>query len=129
MVAGHGHNITEALARELLGDGDPVGATLSSGDGSGSYTIGVYKQNPSTGKYATQLSKTLSVKLNDEFAPFLRPNQYVNYSDASACAETRGSPNKAATAGCAATSAANASCSAHCAWVACAVAMSNAARA
>lgn len=31
--------ITEALARELLGDGDPVGATLSSGDGSGSYTV------------------------------------------------------------------------------------------
>jgi len=31
--------ITEALARALFGDADPVGATLSSGDDTGSYTV------------------------------------------------------------------------------------------
>jgi transglutaminase-like putative cysteine protease len=49
-------------------------------DGNGSYKIGVY-QNVSGSSYSTLLAKTLSVALTDEFAPFLLPNQYVNYSE------------------------------------------------
>jgi hypothetical protein len=53
--------------------------TFPLSDGSGKYTIGVYRQTDGE-KYAVELSKTMKVKLDDEFAPFLRPNQYVNYS-------------------------------------------------
>ncbi len=48
-------------------------------DGSGSYTVGVY-QNTSGTKYAALQSVKLTVTLTDEFAPFLLPNQYVNYT-------------------------------------------------
>lgn len=52
-------------------------------DGSGSYTITVYEQTEGS-KYATALSLTTSVTLRDPLAPFLRPNQYVNYTTSSA---------------------------------------------
>ena len=48
-------------------------------DGNGSYKIGVY-QNVSGTSYSTLYSTTVNVKLTDEFAPFLLPNQYVNYT-------------------------------------------------
>lgn len=48
-------------------------------DGSGSYRISVY-QNIENDKYATVISIVKQVALKDEFAPFLRPNQYVNYN-------------------------------------------------
>ena len=48
-------------------------------DGSGSYKIGVY-QNVSGTSYSTLYSTNVSVTLTDEFAPFLLPNQYVNYT-------------------------------------------------
>lgn len=48
-------------------------------DGSGSYSVNVYKNIEGT-QYATVLGCTLDVKLADEFGPFLRPNQYVNFS-------------------------------------------------
>lgn len=48
-------------------------------DGNGSYTIGVYEQIEGT-RFSTSLSATITVTLNDEFAPFLRPNQYVNFN-------------------------------------------------
>jgi len=48
-------------------------------DGNGSYTIGVFEQIEGT-KYATANSVTFTVTLKDEFAPFLRPNQYVNFT-------------------------------------------------
>lgn len=51
-------------------------------DGSGSYQIGVYR-NVIDAKYAMVLSAAFDVSLSDEFAPFLRPNQYVNYTSAS----------------------------------------------
>lgn len=51
-------------------------------DGSGDYQIGVYK-NSYDSKYATVLSVSCSVELQDEFAPFLRPNQYVNFDASS----------------------------------------------
>lgn len=39
-------------------------------------------ENISGTKYATVLSLSCTVTLTDEFAPFLRPNQYVDYSNA-----------------------------------------------
>jgi hypothetical protein len=48
-------------------------------DGNGQYTVGVFEQVEGT-KYATVISKNITVSLADEFAPFLRPNQYVNYN-------------------------------------------------
>ena len=48
-------------------------------DGNGSYKITVYR-NVSGNSYATVLSVSTEVTLQDEFAPFIRPNQYVNYS-------------------------------------------------
>ncbi len=56
-------------------------------DGNGTYQIGIY-QNVSGTRYATVLSVTCQVELADEFAPFLRPNQYVNYADAAQTLET-----------------------------------------
>jgi len=51
-------------------------------DGNGKYSIGVYEQVEGN-KYATALTATIDVTLSNEFAPFLRPNQYVNYTDSS----------------------------------------------
>ena len=61
----------------LKGNGDYEVYPLS--DGSGSYTIGVYEQIEGT-RYATSHSASISVTLTNEFAPFLRPNQYVNFN-------------------------------------------------
>ena len=52
-------------------------------DGSGDYTVGVYKNTAGT-EYATILTETVNAILTDEFAPFIRPNQYVSYSAGSA---------------------------------------------
>lgn len=48
-------------------------------DGNGKYTVGVY-ENTSGNKYALAFSTPVTVMLTNDFAPFLRPNQYVNYS-------------------------------------------------
>ncbi len=50
-------------------------------DGSGSYRLGIYRNTAGT-KYATVMSAAFEVSLHDEFAPFLRPNRYVDYSSA-----------------------------------------------
>ncbi|MQM72011.1 MAG: transglutaminase domain-containing protein [Eubacteriaceae bacterium] len=55
---------------------------LSEGDGS--YTIVVYAHVSGT-SYAVALSQRIDVKLTDEFGPFLYPNQYVAYTNNSAC--------------------------------------------
>ena len=52
-------------------------------DGNGKYTVGVYEQVEGS-KYSTAVSATIDVKLANEFAPFLRPNQYVNFNEKSA---------------------------------------------
>ena len=51
-------------------------------DGNGMYQILVC-QNVSGTKYSQVLSAGFDVQLSDSFAPFLRPNQYVNYSASS----------------------------------------------
>lgn len=63
------YNLTDSGSYEVF--------PLSGGDGT--YKIGVY-QNISGTKYSTLYSTSTSVKLTDEFAPFLRPNQYANFS-------------------------------------------------
>lgn len=64
-----------------LTPGEWAALPLSRGDGE--YRVVIY-ENTSGDKYATVLSATVDVVLTDEFAPFLRPNQYVNYEDATA---------------------------------------------
>ena len=48
-------------------------------DGNGRYTVGVFEQVEGT-RYATANSVSFNVTLENEFAPFLHPNQYVNFS-------------------------------------------------
>ena len=55
--------------------------TFPLSDGNGHYQMGVYINVTGT-KYASVLFGEFDVELTDEFAPFLRPNQYVNYVDA-----------------------------------------------
>ena len=50
-------------------------------DGSGSYQVAIYINTHDT-KYAAVMVAQFEVALSDEFAPFLRPNQYVDYSEA-----------------------------------------------
>lgn len=55
--------------------------TFPLSDGNGGYQVTVL-ENTSGKKYAVELSVSFTVTLKDEFAPFLRPNQYVNYANA-----------------------------------------------
>lgn len=50
--------------------------------GSGSYNIQVL-ENTTGDKYAVAYSTDLSASIQDEFAPFLYPNQYVNFNESS----------------------------------------------
>ncbi len=50
-------------------------------DGNGNYQVTVY-ENIGGNRYAMVLAEDFPVELNDEFAPFLHPNQYVDYSRA-----------------------------------------------
>lgn len=52
-------------------------------EGSGSYSVKVF-ENVSGNQYAQLLSQTVSVSLSNDFAPFLYPNQYVNFNSGSA---------------------------------------------
>ena len=56
-------------------------ATLPFTQGNGTYKVGVY-ENVSGNKYAESAAASVPVTLTDEFAPFLRPNQYVDYAPA-----------------------------------------------
>lgn len=55
--------------------------TFPLSDGNGSYKVTVF-ENVTDNKYSTVLSVSFKATLDDEFAPFIRPNQYVNYEDA-----------------------------------------------
>jgi len=48
-------------------------------DGNGAYNIGVYR-NVSGNQFSTEFTTSISVTLKDAFAPFILPNQYVNYN-------------------------------------------------
>ena len=49
-------------------------------DGNGAYTVKLFR-NVVDNRYSNVLSASISVSLKNEFAPFLRPNQYVNYEN------------------------------------------------
>lgn len=55
--------------------------TFPLSDGNGSYQITVF-ENVEGKKYAAVVAANVMVELKDEFAPFLRPNQYVDYASA-----------------------------------------------
>ena len=83
-------NTTKRLKVQVKGAGTTYTYNLAQGEwttfplseGDGNYQITVY-ENISGNKYSTVLSLSCKVKLADEFAPFLRPNQHVNYSASS----------------------------------------------
>ena len=56
-------------------------------DGNGSYQAALYI-NTHDSKYALVMTAQFEVALQDEFAPFLRPNQYVDYVEAVNTVET-----------------------------------------
>lgn len=58
--------------------------TFPLSDGNGKYMVNVF-ENTADSKYAVVLTAEFNANMTDEFAPFLRPNQYVNYA---AAAET-----------------------------------------
>ena len=66
----------------LASDGTPSVFPLQCG--SGSYTFRVM-ENIVDSKYAEAYAATCSVTLDDEFQPFLRPSDYVNYDENSEC--------------------------------------------
>ena len=51
-------------------------------DGNGIYTVRIF-ENIEGSRFSLSLSHTLNVSLSDEFAPFLRPNQFVNFNSQS----------------------------------------------
>lgn len=53
--------------------------TIPLSQGNGSYSVGIW-QNVSGDSYAAVFSHNIDVVLNDEFRPFLYPNQFVNYA-------------------------------------------------
>ena len=55
--------------------------TFPFSDGNGTYRVTLL-ENVERSKYAQVQSVSVKVTLTDEFAPFLRPNQYVDYGDA-----------------------------------------------
>lgn len=56
-------------------------------DGNGNYQIKVYENIEGT-RYVQVLCIDIAVDLEDEFAPFIRPNQYVNYENATNTIQT-----------------------------------------
>ena len=58
-----------------------IWAALPLSDENGEYKITIYR-NTTGSKYATVLSLTVDVVMTDEFAPFLRANQYVDFDSA-----------------------------------------------
>lgn len=73
-----GPSSADTYQYNLRADGEYETFPLS--DGNGKYSITVYK-NTSGNQYAEILAAKVDVQLTDEFAPFIRPNQYVNYTD------------------------------------------------
>ena len=61
----------------FISPGESAGIPFSSG--SGNYQICCYQQIDGT-QYAALFANTLEVSLENEFLPFLYPNQYVNFS-------------------------------------------------
>ena len=64
-------------------------AVLPFSEGSGDYLVTCYQQVDGS-QYAALYTETLTVKLENEFLPFLYPNQYVDFSkDSQVCSEAK----------------------------------------
>ncbi len=74
----------ETYNYDVASDGTPSCFPLQSGDGT--YLFRVMK-NVSESKYIEIYAKEADVKLKDGYQPFLRPSDYVNYSEDSACVQ------------------------------------------
>lgn len=62
-------------------------AVIPFSSGSGTYQVCCYQQIDDT-QYAALFADTLKVQLDNEFLPFLYPNQYVNFSPGCKASET-----------------------------------------
>ena len=67
---------------DLASDGTPSVFPLQLGDGSYRFRV---MENVVDSKYSQLYSVDAEVQLTDEFQPFLRPSDYVNYTQDSAC--------------------------------------------
>lgn len=67
---------------DLSGDGAPAIFPLQGGDGDYSFRV---MEEVTEGKYAKVFEAAATVALEDEYQPFLRPSQYVPYTENSAC--------------------------------------------
>lgn len=54
-------------------------------DGNGEYKVSVLRQKDNAGHYTVALAKSFAVKLQNEFQPYIRANQYVNYKAGTKC--------------------------------------------
>lgn len=74
-----GPNCPDTYRYNLRSDGEYDVFPLS--DGNGTYKITVHKQISGDQYTNNELAASVNVQLTDEFAPFIRPNQYVNYTE------------------------------------------------
>ena len=72
----------ETYNYNLESDGTPSIFPLQCGDGSYRFRV---MENIVDKKYSELYSETCEVRLQDEFQPFLRPSDYVDYQSGSAC--------------------------------------------
>ncbi len=67
---------------DLPGDGTPIVCPLNMGDGAYTFRI---MQNTSGNNYVEIASAQAKVQMDDEFEPYLRPNQFCSFTDSSQC--------------------------------------------
>ena len=67
---------------DLPGDGVPAVFPVNMGDGAYDFRI---MRNTEASNYVELLAEAADVKLDSEFAPFLLPNQFCNYTPSSDC--------------------------------------------
>lgn len=72
----------ETYTYDVSSNGEPSVFPLQCGDGEYSFKV---MENVMDSKYAESFSTSADVQLKDEFAPFLRPSDYVDYNKKSAC--------------------------------------------
>lgn len=69
---------------DLPGDGTPIVCPLNMGNGAYTFRI---MQNTSGNNYVEIASAQANVQMADEFEPYLRPNQFCNFTDSSQCVQ------------------------------------------
>lgn len=80
-------NTTKRLKVQVVGPTSTYTYNLTPGawtvfplsDGNGAYQVKIF-ENVTGNKYSLESAASLNATLKDEFAPFIRPNQYVNYT-------------------------------------------------